>query len=68
MRRDLRALEEEAVMETDTTPQPGEGMPEEVPNLPPDHSDGTGTDQGEGTEGDLQQRGSSGESAEGVAE
>jgi hypothetical protein len=55
-------------METEGTPQPGEGMPEEVPSLPPDDPDHTGTDQGEGTDGDLQGVGAPGESAEGVGE
>lgn len=55
-------------METEATPQPGEEMPEEIQSLPPDGSDGRGTDQEEGTEGDLQQEGSPGESAEGVGE
>jgi hypothetical protein len=55
-------------METETTPRPGEEMPEEVPTLPPDGSDGTGTDQGEGTGGDLQREGSPGSSAEEVGE
>jgi hypothetical protein len=54
------------MMETGTAPHPSEEMPEEVPSLPPDGSDGT--DQGEGTEGDLQQEESPGESAEGVGE
>jgi hypothetical protein len=48
-------------METEGTPQPGDEMPEEVPSLPPDDSDGTGTD--EGTEGDLPQEGSPGSEA-----
>jgi hypothetical protein len=53
-------------METETTPHPSEEMPEEVPSLPPDGSDGT--DQGEGTEGDLQPERSLGESVEAVGE
>jgi hypothetical protein len=55
-------------METETTPHRGEEMPEDVPSLPPDGSEDTSTDQGEGTTGDLQQERSAGESAEGVGE
>jgi hypothetical protein len=53
-------------METEGTPQPGGEMPEEVPSLPPDDSDGTGTD--EGTEVDLPQEGFTGESAQEIGE
>jgi hypothetical protein len=53
-------------METEGTPQPGEEMPEEVPTLPPDDPEGTGTN--EGTEADPRQERSPGESAEGIGE
>ena len=64
----LSGAGKEAVMETESTPQPGEEMPDEVPSLPPDDSDSTGTDQGEATQGDLQQERSPDESAEEIGE
>jgi hypothetical protein len=55
-------------METETTRQPGDEMPDEVPTVPPGGSVGTGTDQGEGTDGDLHRHLSPEEPAEGVGE